>query len=227
MLERCTASLDDYCKGNYNGKMPSELECLLDMAEGLNHIHSKLLVHGDIKPENVLISLPDCNGEVHLKISDFGLYKTSDSQDQSLEHGEVSHVNDILALGCTFYFYLSKGTRLLNIDGQYDLTGRFKHVHCYNLHTKYFYVSSELGQSCYLPLITQMILLEPNERPTTAQVLDQLNQIQTLLGNSLNEFSVIRSKYIELPLAFKENEAESEEEPDEVAEVPEFATCTR
>ena len=80
----------------------------------------------------------------------------------------------------------------------------------------------QVGQSCYLPLITQMILLEPNERPTTAQVLDQLNQIQTLLGNSLNEFSLIRSKYIELPLAFKENEAESEEEPDEVAEVPEL-----
>ena len=113
--------------------MPSELECLVDMTDGLHHIHSNLLVHGGIKPENVLISLPHCNGEVYLKISDFGLYKT-------ISHGEASHESDIFALGCTFYFYLSKGTRLFNNDGQYDLTGKFKHVHCYDFDTKYYYV---------------------------------------------------------------------------------------
>ena len=47
------------------------------MAQGLCYIHHKKLVNRDIKPENVLISLPNEEGQVQLKISDFGLCKST------------------------------------------------------------------------------------------------------------------------------------------------------
>lgn len=34
-----------------------------------------IIVHRDIKPQNVLLSLPDVNGAVRVMISDFGLCK--------------------------------------------------------------------------------------------------------------------------------------------------------
>ncbi|KAK4011270.1 hypothetical protein OUZ56_020383 [Daphnia magna] len=61
-FERCDASLaqlflksDDPKK--YDGPMPHHIDALLQLASGLEHIHSKNLVYGDIQPENVLISV--------------------------------------------------------------------------------------------------------------------------------------------------------------------------
>jgi serine/threonine protein kinase len=50
--------------------MPSDIEALCQMANGLDYIHSKNVVHRDIKPDNVLIS-----PSYILKISDFGFSK--------------------------------------------------------------------------------------------------------------------------------------------------------
>ncbi|KZR97332.1 Uncharacterized protein APZ42_007861, partial [Daphnia magna] len=61
-LEPCVASLDQlFLDPNdpkkYNGPMPHHIDALLQLALGLEHIHSKNLVHEDIQPENVLISV--------------------------------------------------------------------------------------------------------------------------------------------------------------------------
>jgi len=40
----------------------------LDIARGMEYIHSQGVIHRDLKPENVLI-----NGDSHLKIADFGI----------------------------------------------------------------------------------------------------------------------------------------------------------
>ena len=130
-LELCAATLHDYCTGKYNGTMPNEWECLLDMADGLQYIHSKNIVHGDIKPRNILISLPDEDGSVRIKISDFGLCRQISERYrfsldpikgspiylapevlQSLEKkaGSWSCSGDVFSLGCTYFFFLTKGT---------------------------------------------------------------------------------------------------------------------
>ena len=56
--------------------LPSNFQILLQLAEGLRHIHAIKLVHRDIKPENVLISasLP-----VKVTWGDFGLSKATNS----------------------------------------------------------------------------------------------------------------------------------------------------
>jgi serine/threonine protein kinase len=80
-LELCKASLDQLFPANdatpkYNGPpLPNHFTVLLQLAYGLEYIHSKNLVHRDVKPENVLIHV-DSNQKVTMKWADFGLSKT-------------------------------------------------------------------------------------------------------------------------------------------------------
>jgi serine/threonine protein kinase len=61
--------VEDYCRGEYKGKVPSDRSALFQMADGLDHIHSKGFAHRDISSNNVLIKLT--GDEAVMKISDF------------------------------------------------------------------------------------------------------------------------------------------------------------
>ncbi|XP_046645722.1 putative ankyrin repeat protein RF_0381 isoform X2 [Daphnia pulicaria] len=80
-LELCKASLDQLFLDESNPKkytgpsLPHHFTVLLQLASGLDHIHSKNLIHRDIKPENVLISVGSDDQKVTMKWADFGLSK--------------------------------------------------------------------------------------------------------------------------------------------------------
>ena len=77
VLELCGGTLKSVCTGAYSGpNLPSDQTILKEIAIGLNYIHSKQLVHRDVKPENILIS---STTPVHIKLSDFGLSKETSS----------------------------------------------------------------------------------------------------------------------------------------------------
>nr|CAD7443363.1 unnamed protein product [Timema bartmani] len=75
-LELCAATLQDYVEGKFEvgGKIAVDVILYQAMA-GLQHLHSLDIVHRDIKPHNVLMSMPNPRGEVRVMISDFGLCK--------------------------------------------------------------------------------------------------------------------------------------------------------
>ena len=81
ILERCVATLTDVFPskhGQHAKYTGPELKPLLDvlilpLAKGLEYIHSKQLVHRDIKPDNVLLWLDPTGQEVTTKWADFGL----------------------------------------------------------------------------------------------------------------------------------------------------------
>jgi serine/threonine protein kinase len=58
--------------------MPADINVLLQLSEGLAHIHELNLIHRDIKPENVLIWVHPTTDEVLMKWADFGLTKAVD-----------------------------------------------------------------------------------------------------------------------------------------------------
>lgn len=80
MIELCAASLDQLYlppghPRKYNGpRLPHLFMVLLQVASGLQYIHSKGLMHGNPSPENLLISVESsCNSEVTIKWSGFEL----------------------------------------------------------------------------------------------------------------------------------------------------------
>ncbi len=143
-MELCSASLDqcflvEKDPKKYKGPLPSDVEVLLQLAKGLEHIHSKNLVHGDIKPENIMISATE---PVLVKWSDFGLckpvnqrgsfslsgikgtqywmapeilslqeqYSSNKKDEDSNKRGTIR--SDIFALGLVFFNFLTNGLHL-------------------------------------------------------------------------------------------------------------------
>ncbi|XP_045031178.1 serine/threonine-protein kinase/endoribonuclease IRE1-like [Daphnia magna] len=137
-LEPYSATLYEYCNGKYKGAMPNESQVLYQITNGVNYLHGKGIVHGDLNPLNVVIaaqSLP-----VRMKISDFGWskfsyskqlleiknlssevklcmrkYWTLSEETNSLE-GIEDATEDVIAAGCILFYYLKCGKHLFGND---------------------------------------------------------------------------------------------------------------
>jgi serine/threonine-protein kinase ULK/ATG1 len=48
---------------------------MMDILEGLNHLHKNNIIHRDLKPENILLTKNNNNSEIRTKICDFGFAK--------------------------------------------------------------------------------------------------------------------------------------------------------
>ena len=134
MLELCAGTLEQFIKEEYKGpELPPDEIVLYEIACGVAYIHSMKLVHRDIKPDNILISLTD---PVMMKVSDFGLSKSvnsrgsysvsgikgthnwmapellelADSEEENARRGSVQ--SDIFSTGCVFFYFLTRGKHL-------------------------------------------------------------------------------------------------------------------
>jgi serine/threonine protein kinase len=120
-----------------NVKIPTDKSFLLKLANGLDFIHSKNLVHGDIRPENVLVFSSSNSKTVSFKWTGFGLFKSVDEHGryrmsqvkgnlkwmapEMFQHlwryGAHEHIpvtmmlkeSDVFPAGCVFFFYLTGG----------------------------------------------------------------------------------------------------------------------
>jgi len=76
ITELCEGTLANYVKGEYQGpKFKNEREILLQVTQGLAHLHSLGIIHRDIKPNNILIFVPSdgYRAEPRMKLADFGI----------------------------------------------------------------------------------------------------------------------------------------------------------
>jgi serine/threonine protein kinase len=131
VLELCAGTLTDYCEKKYKGpELPPDGIVLYQIANGLRYIHSRNLVHRDVKPDNILISMTT---PVKMKLSDFGFVKKTspretftqsglkgtlkwmapeilklvDDTSNEFPHGTIQ--SDTFAAGCVFFFFLTRG----------------------------------------------------------------------------------------------------------------------
>ncbi|GLJ25927.1 hypothetical protein SUGI_0497020 [Cryptomeria japonica] len=90
VMELAKANLRTYIsKQGRNLMLESKLDIMLQIAEGMKYLHSKELMHRDLKIENVLIQWKEIPAfqdaqSVHAKLSDFGLARTKFDGDNSL-----------------------------------------------------------------------------------------------------------------------------------------------
>ncbi len=106
-----------YVSGRYRGGRTADqmvlYQILVQVCLALDYVHSRKLVHGDIKPSNILIScrssLSTSNSEVHdegaaddrvvAKLVDFGLSRTVDFQEVSGLSGTVEYISPEMIKG--------------------------------------------------------------------------------------------------------------------------------
>ncbi|KAK4011436.1 hypothetical protein OUZ56_020553 [Daphnia magna] len=209
-LELCVGSLnqlflisDDAQK--YSGSMPHHIDALLQLASGLEYIHSKNLVHGNIKPENVLISMGSAGqDETTLKWANFGLTRNIDE----LGRGRTSPVrenkawlapellslklnstadkreyqetiqSDIFAQGLVFASLLLKGEHLYgSINHENQIPDNIIGRNAINMQK----IDGKLRDLYENDLLKKMLKNDPKERMTSTEVVDQLTSIKTQL----------------------------------------------
>ncbi|KAA6384567.1 MAG: putative AGC family protein kinase, partial [Streblomastix strix] len=76
-------SLQDLIKSNVDIPIPTVRVIMRQILEGLSFIHSKGLVHRDIKAANILLHSPIGSGRIIAKIADFGEVKVKTQLDES------------------------------------------------------------------------------------------------------------------------------------------------
>ena len=107
------------------GKDLSSIQAILLQAmQGLAYLHSQKILHGDLKPENLLITTGD-KGPPQLKIIDFGLSHPGWSgwagtpafmPPEKILHEPVSPSSDLYSLGVVYYEILSGENPFLRPD---------------------------------------------------------------------------------------------------------------
>ncbi len=117
------------------------VELLEQFASALDAAHSRGLVHRDVKPANILITVKD--GEEHAYLTDFGLAKKFDTASGLTAKGSVVGTvdymapeqitgtrtdarTDVYALGCVFYQML---TGNVPYERENSVATLFAHVH--------------------------------------------------------------------------------------------------
>ncbi|XP_045030478.1 uncharacterized protein LOC116923724 [Daphnia magna] len=212
VLELCDASLDQlFLEPNdpkkYDGPMPRYIQVFLQLALGLEHIHSKQIIHRDIKPQNVLISKAPASrsNEVTIKWADFGLSKSVDERGYHSWSGvrgttnwyapEVLKISnntkeaeeakklkgtvksDVFALGLVFGFLFLKGEHVYG-SSEREIYDNVIAKQPINL-KKTDRKSLEIYQN---NLLLKMLENDPSKRMTSAEVVEQLKSIEDKLA---------------------------------------------
>jgi serine/threonine protein kinase len=167
-----------------------ELEVLIILQDILNAVkvvHEKGYVHGDIKPENLVLNGDNLDSMVNVKLIDFDNSRAiSDTQTHSLKatpnylapdvaaSGETSRESDIWCVGAVAYFLLV-GESL--ISSQLSTQEIFEILDLPSFpYERLSLLRGEISDKLY-SLLETMLSKDPKKRPTANSALETLSSI--------------------------------------------------
>ncbi|XP_059352498.1 serine/threonine-protein kinase/endoribonuclease IRE1-like [Daphnia carinata] len=205
--------------------MPRHIEVFQQLASGLEHIHSKNLIHRDIKPKNILISLRTAgeNEEITIKWADFGLSRTVNERGtftmksgikgtkkwlapeilkllKTGQEGRGDVRSDVFALALVFGYLFLDGQHLY---GSTQIKGEITKNVIDGKPINMQKIDEKLRGLYEDELLQKMLKDDPTERMTSTQVVDQLKSIKEKLAMKENELRRLCADDSQLELAEK------------------------
>lgn len=166
------------------------IQCVRQVAKGLEYAHRKGVIHRDIKPANLLV---DSDGVV--KILDMGLARTESEEngltrsgvamgtadfmapEQGVNAKNANERSDIYSLGCTL-FYLLTGKRLYGGDSLFEKIMAHQNQEIPPLKEIFPQASSEIAD-----VFQKMVAKRPTDRQQTAtDLLRELDNVPEARG---------------------------------------------
>ena len=143
VLQLCLGTLVDYVERTIDVPGFQGMDFLKDATRGLDHLHRQRIVHRDMKPSNVLISLPE-SGAIRAMIGDFGRSKklNTGSTSFSISSKNGSHrwmapeiisgaskatmAIDVYAMGFVYFYVLSEGQLPFDVEDEVLMMNNIK-----------------------------------------------------------------------------------------------------
>jgi serine/threonine protein kinase len=121
-MEVCDTSLDKIAQ---KLTQKERLRVLVKVAQALSYAHSRGVVHGDLKPSNILIKYED--GRIYPKVGDWGLGYTPaySPPEVTFEHKKPDYQADVWSFGVVAYELL-KGTNPFKGEDDIDTVDRVR-----------------------------------------------------------------------------------------------------
>ena len=188
-IEYCMGTLEDLvCGGNEDFAMTDEsyLPILCQITAGLNQLHSLGIVHGNLKPSNILVSFPKGDyAEPMMKLADFGircvvrdkatggiiqyrLVTTDGWMCPTDTQVPISPSFDAFSLGCVYGFICLQGLHPFGSDPISRIANRQP-------------MTMTLGQlqgsiQChsFFDIIEKLLNFDASKRPSTVDVLNRV-----------------------------------------------------
>lgn len=112
VMELMSASLDTYMASrprlDSSASLEVAVDIMLQISRGMEYLHKMKVIHGDLKPSNVLVNpCKHKEGHVRVKLTDFGAAKVElDSTSYSTEKQGTAYYRAPEILACA---YLTEG----------------------------------------------------------------------------------------------------------------------
>jgi len=183
-------TLKDYLDGNFDISFEQLLDIFIQIVSGLDHAHSKGVVHRDIKPDNMKVL--DDNV---VKITDFGIARVEDSISNLTQDGTM--------LGTLGYISPEQLRSSKGVDGKSDIFSFGAMI--YELLTKKLPFDGGTVGSTILKIMTETPILPKKINPEIPEPIEKLimkclekdpkNRYQSP-KEIIKELSILRNKVI-------------------------------
>ncbi|ORX47900.1 hypothetical protein BCR36DRAFT_584597 [Piromyces finnis] len=173
-------SLGQYLTTNSSISFEEKEEIVVDIVEGLNICHSHDLIHGNLKPSNILL-----DEYYHALLSDFSMSRISSSLPKSIKQqwlapelkercSPLTTASDIYSLGLIIYYIFNDGVRYIpNVSSKPNF-------------------SDKNWPKNIITILEHCLLENPNDRWTIKEILNHLKmhyQFGSIVDKYLNRKS--------------------------------------